>query len=99
MRTLEEIKQQLEDLKPLLREKFQVEAIGIFGSYSQGKQDKKSDVDLLVVFRQPNDIDLLDFIELKDFLKRKLRAKVDLVEKRSLKTQIRDKILEETIYI
>jgi uncharacterized protein len=99
MKTLDEIKIQLELLKPLLKDKFQVETIGIFGSYSQGQQQQKSDVDVLVTFCEPNDIDLLDFIELKQFLSRKLKTKVDLVEKKSLKHKIKDSILQETIYI
>ena len=99
MKTLDEIKIQLELLKPVLKEKFQVETIGIFGSYSQGQQNQKSDVDILVTFSKPNDIDLLDFIALKQFLSRKLKTKVDLVEKDALKIRIKDRILQETIYV
>jgi predicted nucleotidyltransferase len=99
MKTLEEIASQLESLKPVLLKKFQVETIGVFGSYSQYKQTKSSDIDILVTFTKPNDIDLIDFIELKQFLRRKLHTKVDLVEKNSLKSRIKEKILEETIYI
>ena len=99
MRTLEELKIELELLKPLLKEKFQVETIGIFGSYSQGQQKKKSDVDILVTFRKPNDIDLLDFIALKQYLSRKLKTKVDLVESEALKVRIKDRILQATLYI
>ena len=99
MKTLDEIKIQLESLKPILKDKFQVETIGIFGSYSQGQQKLKSDVDILVTFSEPNDIDLLDFIALKQFLSRKLKTKVDLVEKHALKARIKDRILKETIYV
>lgn len=99
MKTPEEIKTQLEELKPVLHERFQVETIGIFGSYSRGDQKKKSDVDILVTFSEPNDIDLLDFIELKQFLTLKLKTKVDLVQKSALKCRIKDKILQETIYV
>ena len=99
MKTLTEIKIQLEELKPVLKERFQVETIGVFGSYSRGDQKKKSDVDILVTFSEPNDIDLIDFIEIKQFLSKKLKIKVDLVKKNALKPIIRDKILEETIYI
>ena len=81
MKTLEEIKAQLEELKPVLKRRFQVETIVIFGSYSRRNHKKKSDVDILVTFAEPNDIDPLDFIELKQFLSRKLKTKVDLVEK------------------
>jgi uncharacterized protein len=99
MKTLEEIKDQLEKLKPLLNEKYQIDTIGVFGSYSRGEQKPKSDVDILVTFIEPNDIDLIDFIEIKQFLTRKLKVKVDLVKKNALKPIIKDKILEETIYI
>jgi predicted nucleotidyltransferase len=99
MKSLKETKTQLEMLKPILSERFQVETIGIFGSHSRGDQKKKSDIDILVTFTEPNDIDLLDFIELKRFLSRKLKAKVDLVKKGTLKQRIKDKILQETIYV
>jgi predicted nucleotidyltransferase len=99
MKTLAEIKTQLELLKPVLKDKFQVETIGIFGSYSQGQQNRKSDVDILVTFIEPNDIDLIDFIALKQFLHRKLGVKVDLVEKSVLKARIKNRILEETVYV
>ena len=99
MKTLDEIKAQLEELKPLLRQRYQVETIGIFGFYSRKEQKSKSDVDILVTFVEPNDIDLIDFIEIKQFLSRRLKVKVDLVKKQALKAMIRDKILEETIYI
>lgn len=99
MKTLEEVKGQLEKLKPALKERYQVETIGVFGSYSRGEQKDKSDLDILVTFTEPNDIDLIDFIEIKQLLSRKLRLKVDLVKKTALKPIIKDKILEETIYI
>jgi predicted nucleotidyltransferase len=94
-----EIKAQLEELKPILKQRYQVETIGIFGSYSRKEQKSTSDVDILVTFTEPNDIDLIEFIEIKQFLSRKLKLKVDLVKKSALKPIIRDKILEETIYI
>ena len=99
MKTLEEITRALEELKPILKERFQVGTIGVFGSYCRGEQGKRSDVDILVTFIEPNDVDLLDFIGLKRFLSRKLKVKVDLVTKSALKQRIRDKILQETIYV
>lgn len=99
MQTFDDFKRQLERLKPVLEQKFQVETIGIFGSYSQSCQNEKSDLDILVTFYEPNDIDLIDFIALKQFLSRKLKVKVDLVEKDALKTRIKDRILHETVYV
>ena len=99
MKTLQETRTQLKVLKPILKERFQVETIGVFGSYSHEEQKKKSDIDILVTFTEPNDIDLIDFIELKRFLSRKLKAKIDIVKKDALKHRIKDKILQETIYV
>ncbi len=99
MKSLEEVKLQLETLKPRLKARYQVETIGVFGSYCRGDQKKKSDIDLLVTFAEPNDIDLLDFIDLKQFLSKKLNSKVDLVKKEALKSRIKDRILQETIYV
>lgn len=99
MRTLDELKGQLRLLKPVLEKEFQVDTIGIFGSYSQSQQNSRSDLDILVTFLEPNEIDLVDFIALKQFLSRKLKVKVDLVQKEALKTRIKDRILQETIYV
>ena len=98
MKKIEDIKTKLEQLKPVLKERYQVETIGFFGSYARGEQNKKSDVDVLVEFSQPNTIDLFDFIELEEFLSKQLGIKVDLVTKSALKPMIKDQILKETIY-
>ena len=43
-----DIKSKLERLKPVLKERYQVETIGFFGSYARGEQNQKSDIDILV---------------------------------------------------
>jgi predicted nucleotidyltransferase len=97
MKTIKEIKKQLETLKPVLKEKYQVETIGIFGSYSRGEQKRRSDIDIIVEFSEPNDIDLFKFIELRLFLEDKLHVKIDLVEKDTIKPRLKDQILQEII--
>jgi len=99
MKTIKEIKKQLETLKPLLKEKYQVETIGIFGSYTRGKQKRKSDLDIIVEFSEPNDIDLFKFIELGLFLKDELHVKIDLVEKDTIKPRLKNRILQEIIQV
>jgi predicted nucleotidyltransferase len=99
MKTLEKIMAQLEELKPMLKERFQVETIAVFGSYCRGEQVERSDLDILVTFIEPNDVDLFDFIGLKQFLSRKLKMKVDLVMEKALKSRIRYKVHEEMIYV
>ena len=98
MKTLEEIKTELETLKPTLKERFGVETIGVFGSYTRGEQTKKSDIDILVTFSQDAQIGFFKFLELEEFLTKKLGVKVDLVTKNALKPFIKDRVLRETVY-
>ncbi len=97
MNNINEIKNQLIELKPFLFEKYKVKEIGIFGSYVKGIIHQKSDLDILVSFEQTPD--LFTFIELKNFLSERLKIKVDLVMKNVLKPNIGKKILEEVMYI
>ena len=94
---IEELKSQIEALKPVLKERFKVETIGIFGSYVRGEQKRKSDLDVLVEFSETPS--LFEFVELEDFLSQKLGVKVDLVMRDALKPRIRDSILSEAVYV
>ena len=98
MKTLQEIKVELETLKPTLRERFGVETIGVFGSYTRGEQTKKSDIDILVTFSKDTQVGFFKFLELEEFLTKKLGVKVDLVTKNALKPFIKDQVLRETVY-
>lgn len=97
MNDLEEIKRKLKELKPILREKFKVESIGLFGSYVMREQKGESDLDVLVEFSEPTGF--FRFIELEGFLSQELGAKVDLIMKKTLKPRIKERILEEAVYI
>jgi predicted nucleotidyltransferase len=97
MSELEEIKKKIRDTMPILRDKYKVKTIGVFGSYIRGEQGKESDVDILVEFYET--IDLFTFIELEDFLSETLGVKVDLVMKDTLKPRIRDNILGEAVTV
>ena len=99
MKTLKEIKTQLETLKPLLSERYGVETIGVFGSYSRGEQTKKSDIDILVTFREDAHPGFFKFLELEEFLANELGVKVDLVTKDALKPYIGKHILEEVVMV
>jgi len=99
MKTLKEITFTLEKLKPLLSEQYGVETIGVFGSYTRGEQTKKSDIDILVTFREEDYPGLFEFLDLEEFLAKKLGVKVDLVSKAALKPYIGKRILEEVVMV
>jgi len=56
-----------------------------------------SDIDILVSFDR--DIDLFEFIDLREFLEEKLQAKVDLVMSSALKPSVGRRILKEVQYV
>ncbi len=96
LKSVDDLRRCLEVLKSTLRETFNVEEIGIFGSYVRGEQREESDLDVLVEFSSP--IGLFRFIELEDYLGRELGVKVDLVMRDALKRRIRERIIGEVVY-
>lgn len=83
--------------KPEIESRYGVRQLGLFGSYVRGQQRKKSDIDILVSFSR--DIDLFDFLDLKEFLEAKLHHKVDLVMESALKPAIGRRVLAEVEYV
>jgi predicted nucleotidyltransferase len=57
-----------------------VEKVWVFGSFAREEQHETSDLDLLVRFEQPNDIDLFDYVGIKQDLEDITGRSVDLVE-------------------
>ncbi len=97
MLSLENVKEIISTLKKDINDKYNVNTLYVFGSYARDEQTAKSDLDLLVDFKKTPD--LLTFIEMEDFLSKKIGIHVDLVPKRKLKPQIRDTILHEAIAV
>ena len=97
LRSLEEIRTQLRELKPTLRKRFKVETIDIFGSYARGKQTGKSDLDILVTYSKTEPVSLLTVAGLRRYLRRKLGLKVDVVSKEFINKHIKDQVLREAV--
>ncbi|MBU4300379.1 MAG: nucleotidyltransferase family protein [Nanoarchaeota archaeon] len=94
-KTLKEIETVLKENKPILKEKFKVKEIGVFGSYARGEESKKSDIDILVEFYEPVG---WEFIDLKEYLESILGKEIDLVTRGALKPQLKAGILKEVVY-
>lgn len=77
--------------------KYKARIRGIFGSFARGEESESSDIDILVDFREG--ADLFDLVGLSMFLEEKLHRPVDIVPADTIKAEIRDTILKETIYI
>ncbi|AAB99218.1 TPA: nucleotidyltransferase family protein [Methanocaldococcus jannaschii] len=98
MKTLSEIKEILRKHKKILKEKYKVKSIAIFGSYAREEQKETSDIDILIDYYEP--ISLLKLIELENYLSDLLGIKVDLITKNSIHNPyVKKSIEEDLIYI
>ncbi len=95
MKKIDQIMKNLKEIKPFIERKYGVENLEVFGSYIRGEQKRGSDLDILVEFYET--IDLFKYMELENYLSKKLGVKVDLVMKDTLKPRIKDRILNEAI--
>ncbi len=93
----DEIFQKLRDLKRELAQKFFVSSIGIFGSaVREDFSEKSSDIDLLVDFSKPVGI---EFIDLAEYIEKKLNRKVDLVSKNAIRKSYFSRIQKDLVYV
>jgi len=97
MKKIEQIKKILTSQKDILKNRYNVKEIGIFGSYVNGNYNKESDVDILVEFSKP--VGLIKFIKLEEYLKDLLGIKVDLVLRDGIKPALRSNILKQAVYV
>jgi len=75
-------------------DKYRPESIGIFGSFARNENTQKSDIDILVKFKDT--ISLLDLIKIERELTNLLGIKVDLVTEPSLKnSRLRNYIMND----
>ena len=82
----------------MLREKFYVQQIGIFGSFARGEATEKSDIDFLVVI----DADELHYATAKrmlhEYLQNLFGREVDLANPRYIKPHYKDVVFKDAVY-
>ncbi len=74
-----------------------VKEIGLFGSYARNEQTPESDIDILVEFSEGRK-SFHAYMQLKLFLERLFKKKVDLVIKEAVRPELKQDILEDVIY-
>ena len=95
MGNLEELRSALSKHRSVLKDRFKVKKIGVFGSFVRGEEGKDSDVDILVDLSEPIGWEIID---LKEFLEEILGFEVDLVTVKALKAELSEIILKEAVY-
>jgi len=94
---LNSTKQTLQTLKPVLKDRYHVDSIGLFGSVVRDDfSPASSDIDILVSFSQPIGI---EFIKLADFIENALKRNADLVSRNGIKDKYFKEIERDIVYV
>jgi predicted nucleotidyltransferase len=97
MKSLEVIKLDIKRYEDELSRIYCVNQIEIFGAYARGEQKEESDLDVLVEFNKP--VSLLDVVGLEIFFSETLKIKVDVVLRRSVRSELKEIIFNEAILV
>lgn len=92
----------VKNMIPVIRQYFQekpVKRVFLFGSYSRGEEDEKSDIDLLVTYDDSNNLSLLTICRMINELSDKLGHPVDMVEEGRLKPFVVSSVEKDKILI
>jgi len=79
-------------------EGFGVKRIGLFGSYARGEEQKDSDIDILIEFKEGMET-FDNLLNVHELLKSKYQREIDLVTVGGLSPYIGPHIMEEVIFI
>ena len=83
--------------EPIIKKRFGVAKIGIFGSYARGEERPESDVDVLVTFKKGQKT-FDHYMDCKFYLEDLFGRKVDLVMKGAIKKRLKEYILRDVVY-
>ena len=87
----------LGNFKKYNAEKYGIESLALFGSFSRGEQNDESDVDVLITLKAPS---LFLYAEIQSALESVLKRSVDLVSSKARKREGFDKeISKDLIYV
>jgi predicted nucleotidyltransferase len=92
-RNIENIK---EKILPILK-KHGIQKAAICGSFARGEESEDSDIDILVEVAE--DLSLFDFVGIKLEIEKIVGREVDLIEYDTIKSAIKESLLEEEIAI
>jgi len=94
---LDEVIQKIKKNKKILKERFKIESIGVFGSLAR-EEEFVNDIDIIVEFSEPVGWEIVD---LKEYLEELLGMRVDIVTKKAAmsKPLLWKSIEREIVYV
>ena len=95
MKTINDIREIVQQHRDVLADKYGVSVVGLFGSYARQEQRPDSDIDLLADILRP--ISLFELVGAELYLGEILDTKVDLIPWRDIRDELKYSILESTV--
>lgn len=93
----EQIIKFLEENKLFFEQEFGVVRMGLFGSFVRGNEREDSDIDIAVEMRDERIF--RNFFRLERYLKEHLKREIDLGIEATLKPAVKQRVLEEIVYV
>lgn len=87
---------ELEQSLPLLRKRFGVETIGLFGSVARGDENEQSDINILYLFAEDRG-NLSEFIGLQEYLEELFGREVHMVSIEYLDEDLRPYVKKDAL--
>jgi len=89
----------LSDQLPNLKTEYNIQRIGLFGSFARNEQNDKSDIDILLEFKPGTKNIYETKSKLKNFLINYFKRDVDLCREKYIKPYVKDYLKNEVIYV
>jgi predicted nucleotidyltransferase len=89
----------LQDNLPILKAKYPLQSLAIYGSYSRGTQTPDSDLDVLYEALPDTFLNLYSYIDLKNDLAELTKLKIDLVNKKYINPVVWLNAKKDIIYV
>ena len=96
IQTKETILQKLREIKPLLKEQYQLSEIALFGSYARDQQTIQSDIDIMVLTER---IPYRDYCKMSYMIENIFADnKVEIVSKKAIRPKYFERLKSDLIY-
>lgn len=89
---------ELKKLKPALK-KMGATSLYLFGSTARNTAGLKSDIDVFIGYNAKSGFSLFDVLDIRRFLRRELKQRVDVIPEDSLKPFVKKEALRDAIRV